>query len=229
MGVETLFTCEGVGGVSRELLPSGKKLVHLIRHGQGFHNAAAEREFGGCECRQDPKMCVYNRPELMDARLTEKGKAQASTLSSLDLRPQIVLVSPLTRTLQTASLAFPGEASPMRAVEEIREVLHHQCDRRRTIKEVQTEFPHVTFGAHLDNEDKLFPIYNGSEPEHIVWQRGKGALRWLMERPESELAIVSHSGFLRRFMAGSVECSDAELKKPWVTGECRSVIISYSN
>eukprot|EP00188_Purpureofilum_apyrenoidigerum_P002420 Plantae.Rhodophyta-Purpureofilum_apyrenoidigerum.ctg24988.p1 GENE.Plantae.Rhodophyta-Purpureofilum_apyrenoidigerum.ctg24988~~Plantae.Rhodophyta-Purpureofilum_apyrenoidigerum.ctg24988.p1 ORF type:complete len:230 (-),score=29.10 Plantae.Rhodophyta-Purpureofilum_apyrenoidigerum.ctg24988:160-849(-) len=229
MGVETVFRCESMGDLNRESLPKGKKIVHLIRHGQGFHNEAAEREFGGCQCGTDARKCVYNRPDLKDARLTKKGESQATALSKLDMRPQLVLVSPLTRTLQTASLAFPEEKSPMRAVEEIREVLHHECDRRGTIEEVRVKFPHVEFGSNLDNEDKLFPIYNGYEPEDIVWQRGKRALSWLMERPESELAIVSHSGFLRRFMAGSVNCSNAELRKPWVTGECRSVIFSYPN
>ena len=54
---------------------------------------------------------AYKNPVLQDARLDDTGRAQATALGARirDARMQvdIVLVSPLTRTLETASLMFP--------------------------------------------------------------------------------------------------------------------------
>lgn len=76
------------------------QIVHLVRHGQGYHNVEA--------ALKGP--AAYKDPKLMDARLDETGKAQAIALGMQARRANIsidiVLVSPLTRTLETATYAF---------------------------------------------------------------------------------------------------------------------------
>lgn len=57
------------GNEPAKALPEGKKLVHLIRHGQAVHNMTAELEEATCVCTEQQK-CVYNRVELVDAHLT---------------------------------------------------------------------------------------------------------------------------------------------------------------
>ena len=101
------------------LLPFGRnaKLLTLIRHAQGYHNAAGERD------RESYKSELYR-----DAHLTRRGWRQAeaagehwravysggaaaggSSSAPLLPRPELVVVSPLTRTLETACAIF-GEA-----------------------------------------------------------------------------------------------------------------------
>lgn len=110
----------------------GAKLVHLIRHGQGAHNVAAALR--GAE--------AYKDQTLRDASLDDVGVQQATQLGQWirDARMvvDVVLVSPLTRTLQTASYMFP-EPRPAGlhfvAIEMCREAHGgHPCDQRRPSK-----------------------------------------------------------------------------------------------
>lgn len=84
------------------VLPMGHtKVLHLIRHGEGFHNVA-----GGA----DP--AAYRHWDWEDAHLTPAGWEQALALRAHlaglgpAFRPGLVVVSPLTRTLQTAAGVF---------------------------------------------------------------------------------------------------------------------------
>lgn len=77
------------------------KLVHLVRHGEGIHNVAAALR--GAE--------AYHDQSLTDATLDDTGRLQASTLGQrikeAQMQVDVILVSPLTRTLQTATEMFP--------------------------------------------------------------------------------------------------------------------------
>ena len=74
------------------------KYLCLIRHGQGEHNP-----------RSNPLALAF-LPAMFkrDARLTGKGKAQAQALQQpmQHLPFDLILVSPLTRTILTAALLF---------------------------------------------------------------------------------------------------------------------------
>ena len=63
----------------------GTKLIHFVRHAQGFHNV-------------DPM--VMKAPAGIDAQLTDEGRRQCSLLANAvhELRPEIIVTSPLTRT-----------------------------------------------------------------------------------------------------------------------------------
>lgn len=83
------------------------KVVTLIRHAQGYHNVAGERD------RE-----AYKSERYRDAHLTPRGWRQArragehwrSVYESGKLpRPELVVVSPLMRTLETASAIFGFE------------------------------------------------------------------------------------------------------------------------
>jgi len=132
-----------------------KKLVYLVRHGQALHNvledeakksAAADAEESGIakgspeydRLVKGARTAVLHDIALMDAELTEVGKAQA-----LDAKMQIqelasgawnlpqptgVLVSPLQRALQTADVMFPGHPN-VRVHDVLRErVTGFPCD-----------------------------------------------------------------------------------------------------
>ncbi|EED89562.1 predicted protein [Thalassiosira pseudonana CCMP1335] len=152
------------------------KKVHFIRHAEGYHNMAT-KETGSNECllRGDEPAQSH---AYYDARLTEKGIAQSEALRSyLSTRPSgsrsftafdLVVVSPLTRTCETALHVFgsprmPGKPafldlvdapinspeyaagikiSPPRFLvrEECRERWgHYVCDGRRSIRDIAAE------------------------------------------------------------------------------------------
>eukprot|EP00966_Prymnesium_polylepis_P184089 4266550-Prymnesium_polylepis.1 len=99
-------------------LQPNQRLLHLQRHGQGFHNLSSEllRNLG-----VDPKNAganhPYKLPEMVDPPLTDKGRAQckARQETAAALTPPLVMVSPLCRAIQTALTTFQhlvSRASP---------------------------------------------------------------------------------------------------------------------
>ena len=69
------------------------------RHGRGLHNVAA----------RDRGKAAYKDPALIDAALDDVGREQANTLGKqlceAGVLVDVVLVSPLTRALQTAMVS----------------------------------------------------------------------------------------------------------------------------
>ena len=89
--------------------------IYLIRHAQSAFNAV-----------HDPKK---PDPMIFDAPITALGETQArnarSEVKELDIKN--VIVSPFTRTLQTAKLIF-GNRLPFQIDSEVREQLCNSCD-----------------------------------------------------------------------------------------------------
>eukprot|EP00967_Tisochrysis_lutea_P060939 scaffold78013_cov37-Tisochrysis_lutea.AAC.2 len=61
--------------------------------------------------------------------------------------PQLIATSPLTRAIQTVEIGFPNRTEdgaprpPVVATSLARErISHHQCDRRRSVSELQDKF-----------------------------------------------------------------------------------------
>ncbi|KAE8653928.1 Phosphoglycerate mutase-like protein 2 [Hibiscus syriacus] len=80
------------------------KTLHLVRHAQGIHNVAGDIDFSN-----------YLSEEFFDAHLTPLGWQQVDNLrkhvheTGLSKKIELVIVSPLLRTLQTAVGVFGGE------------------------------------------------------------------------------------------------------------------------
>ena len=143
--------------------PPSARVVHLIRHAEGYHNVAA--------ASSDPSHAASVRgPALLDARLTPRGWEQCAALArhTPALEVGCVVSSSLTRCLQTAVGCFPhllgeerdrdgdgdGEAVavavPFVAREEWRETCNYLCDSRRPTGELREEFPLAEFGPADD-------------------------------------------------------------------------------
>ena len=125
------------------------KVVHLVRHGQGTHNVEAALHGAA----------AYAMASLQDARLDETGRAQARALGvrlrEARIHVDVALVSPLSRTIETACLMFPdGCGVPLVAVEMCREAHGgHPCDQRRPISAIRHEFPRVDYSLVETDDD----------------------------------------------------------------------------
>ncbi|KAL3158693.1 hypothetical protein ABBQ32_011434 [Trebouxia sp. C0010 RCD-2024] len=173
----------GVGGASYRgpapilnLVPVRcSKTVHFIRHGEGFHNIGFDAN--------------------VDAHLTPFGWTQAHALNhhlqTLSRPPeiQLIVVSPLVRTLETATGAFgkglPQDPTtvmmtalagspdwqsehaavalpgvPVIAHEGCRErVSWSKCDSRRSLAKTKAQFPGVDFSLIQSEEDSMWPEF----------------------------------------------------------------------
>jgi len=197
-----------------------------VRHAQGDHNVAGEQDYTN-----------YQSEQWFDAALTDLGKQQCDALASqhgVTASAELLVVSPLTRTLQTATLSFPtlvGSARiPWLAHECVREQTgFHPCDRRRNISEVAALFPHVDFALVKDNEaDPLYDACGGArEPDEKVADRSRAFFAWLATRPEKEVIVVTHSAFLRHTFAHVLDTSSDGDDAHFSNAEMRSYVISY--
>ena len=172
-------------------------------------------------------------PEILDAPLTDKGRQQALLLQPVvkDMtdKPQLVVLSPNCRALQTGLLVFEEliEAGvPFLAHEMAREETGiHVCDKRRPTSRQAKEFPQVDFGLLESEDDKLFKD-NHRETKTEVGERIYKFLEWLSNRPEQHVGVASHSGWLLTVFNGICECDD-KLKGWFQTGELRSVKLEF--
>ncbi|KAJ0456957.1 putative histidine phosphatase superfamily, clade-1 [Helianthus annuus] len=160
------------------------KTVHLVRHAQGVHNVAGEKDHS-----------AYMSEELFDAHLTPLGWEQVDNLrkhvhaSGLFKNIELVVVSPLLRTMQTAVGAFGGEATAV-GIDGI-----HPCDRRRSISEYKSMFPAIDFSLIETDHDVWWSPKTREKPEDVA-ARGLKFMKWLLTREEKEIVVVSHGGFL---------------------------------
>ncbi|CAI0401048.1 unnamed protein product [Linum tenue] len=194
-------------------------LTLVVRHAQGVHNVEGDKNYK-----------AYLSPEYFDAELTPLGWQQVDNLrkhvvaSGLLERVDLVITSPLMRTLQTAVGVFGGgsytdrvdglplmvanagnsgrgaissfNSPPIIAAELCREHFGvHPCDQRRSISDYQFLFPAIDFSLIETDEDTVWKADVRETTEELA-ARGLKFLKWLWTRTEKEIAIVTHSGFL---------------------------------
>jgi len=164
--------------------------IHLIRHGQSTFNALFDLDRGV-------------DPLHFDARLSQIGIEQvaAARQAASEIPVDLVVVSPLTRALQTAVGLFGDAAVPMIVTDLHCERVEHSCDVGRSPSALAAEFPMLTFDHlgdpwwHNGQEDDRGVAV---EPDRLFAQRVTDFSRWLRARPEVVVVVVGHGEFFRR-------------------------------
>jgi len=195
------------------------KVLHVTRHAQGQHNEAMLKSGNPNE---------YKNEAWADSRLTELGKAQAKALRpSLEgVLVDVVLVSCLSRTIQTAELAFPP-GPPTVCLDVLRERIGtHPCDRRRTKAELAADFPKVDFSdLASEADDKWTPE---REPWEGVVARAEALCGLLRARKEESIALVTHNDFLQGLLLKSrLQPSDDSLRVQFSNAQCVPMVLAW--
>jgi hypothetical protein len=236
------------------------KHVHFVRHGQGFHNLMADlaKEAGVVweNCTNTPEN-PYVMPEISDAPLTAKGREQAALLQPVvaalkkaQKAPQLVVLSPNCRALQTGVIAFRellaeredaatvadaavgdenalDDPVPFLAHEMVREETGvHVCDKRRPTSQQASEFPMVDFSLLTDEEDTIFQ-HDKRETKAELTERIYKFFEWLETRDESIVGVSSHSAWLLAVFNANLQITNEDLKGWFQTGEMRSVVLEF--
>lgn len=179
---------------------STDKTIHLMRHGVTEMNEYLGRTphpFGTLR---------FKDPLLYDTRLTARGQSEAARAAArvarLKQRPELLVVSPLTRALQTATIAFGDQPPCPVHVEPLwRERLYLSSDVGRHPEQLQQEYPHLSLDHlpavwwHTHTPDDPLAIH--PEPEDVFSQRMQQLQQWIAARPERCIAVVSHWGVLQ--------------------------------
>ena len=161
------------------------KEIYIIRHAESEANIASDLD---------------NPTHYFDARITMKGKTQAKEqyLKFKDINFDLYICSPLTRTLETFSIIFPGKKPFISDL--VREQLCHSCDVGRQPKVLEKEFPNFDF-SNLEEYwwNKSIPIDEGKivreSHEDIIIRLDKFK-EWLETKEIKRIAVVSHGAFL---------------------------------
>ncbi|KAF9687411.1 hypothetical protein SADUNF_Sadunf02G0090700 [Salix dunnii] len=216
------------GTVGQCLYPLHRtKTIHLVRHAQGIHNVEGEKDYN-----------AYMSEELFDAHLTPLGWRQVDNLrkhvyeSGVNKKIELVIVSPLLRTMQTAVGVFGGERymdginAPPLMVENAGK------SNRPAISSLHSP-PFIAVELcreHLieSDEDVLWRADIREEDDEVA-ARGQKFLNWLWTRKEKEIAVVSHSGFLYHTLSAfGNDCYPSvksEICSHFANCELRSVVL----
>lgn len=184
--------------------------IHIIRHAQGLHNLNPEDH------------------NLQDPILTPYGIEQCQALSmafppmaSIDL----IVSSPLRRALYTALHTFPSVLSS-KQLKVIANPLFQEwsdipCDIPLSTSVLREEFKvaPVDLGLLTGPWNVKAGLY--AIEKEAIEERAREARRWLRERDESNVVVVTHGGFVH-YLTGDWEGFDEKRWTGWANMECRS-------
>ncbi|KAI0482323.1 histidine phosphatase superfamily [Xylariaceae sp. FL0804] len=166
-------------------------IVVLIRHGEATHN-------------------IDDDWSIFDPVLTENGIKQCEVMAA-DLEPKFpftrdecrIVVSPLTRTLQTAHHGLSWliqRGVPVEVRAEWQETTDNPCDIGDTRSKIEKDWPKYDFSKLDPAWPSKTGLYGPSEED--IQKRAAVARQWLSEQPEKCIVVVTHSGFLKRLVDG---------------------------
>lgn len=179
--------------------------VYLLRHGQSTFNAAYA--------------LTQTDPLLFDARLSDLGQQQVAEVADQikQLNVELIVTSPLTRCLETATRLVNGSVPPILIQPLLRERLFCSCDVGRYPNLLAAEFPNIDFGDLepvwwyvAETDQPSFSI----EPLEVFEQRVSDFCLWLNQRPESSILVVGHADFFKHLIG--VKLGNCELQH-WAT------------
>lgn len=184
------------------------KNLYLIRHGQSLHN----------ELFHKIGVKAFRIPATIDAPLTNEGHLQSIELGQSWQNKneiELVLVSPLTRTLDTAMNIFGDTDIPMVSEEFLREypIGEDTCNKRSSLTLLKNKYPRIDFNLISDQDTLWTSEYRENIDE--LEQRLDKMVKYLQNRKEKNIAIVGHSSYFGQFKdnhIGYKENGDEDLK-----------------
>lgn len=166
--------------------PSPIPLIHIIRHGQSQHNIDR------------------NYPHR-DPALTDFGHAASKQITILAV-PDLILISPMTRTIQSAMNAFPSISSAphlpnvpkVQIWPELREAHDAICNQGISRADLSTKFPQLNFAECSPEWD--YPLHT-AETATIRAEKVRARLQKLAKVYDN-IVVVTHRGFIAFLIKG---------------------------
>ncbi len=160
------------------------KKIYLMRH--------AHSEAQDCKRKGIPR----DDDSLLDCHITKLGEFQAKTAWVEDDLPDLVVVSPLTRAIQTALIAFEGFDIPMICHPGLKEKGNKlpeniRREKRELIRDEKLNqheaFADIDFSLVL--EEKVWSTSKKSKRVNFVHD---SLIEWLKRRKEERILLVTH-------------------------------------
>ncbi|RAH86349.1 phosphoglycerate mutase family protein [Aspergillus japonicus CBS 114.51] len=187
--------------------------LHLVRHAEGVHNLG---------------MAYWS---LVDPPLTDQGREQCSKLRAnfpSHHRVELVVASPMLRALATAVESFQPlfdrfPDSSLVALPDLQEISSFPCDIGSELPALKAKTEE--WGVHIDwsHVEEGWTSKDGryKPTREAIQERARAVRRWLYERPETEVAVVTHGAFLH-FLTEDWEDSCVYEGTGWANTEYRT-------
>eukprot|EP00195_Chlamydomonas_chlamydogama_P017695 CAMPEP_0202890154 /NCGR_PEP_ID=MMETSP1392-20130828/658_1 /ASSEMBLY_ACC=CAM_ASM_000868 /TAXON_ID=225041 /ORGANISM="Chlamydomonas chlamydogama, Strain SAG 11-48b" /LENGTH=295 /DNA_ID=CAMNT_0049573673 /DNA_START=133 /DNA_END=1020 /DNA_ORIENTATION=+ len=231
------------------------KTIHFVRHGLGFHNIAGHENRDNYKSEEwfdahltevgwqqaealNHHIQKINLPfdlvvvsPLMRALETAVGAFGRGPWSPSDSQPPLMAArGGDDRHCMPRSAVSAAGLPPIVAHELCREHLGvHPCDRRHPTSFYRAAFPAVDFSLVTEEEDVLWRLEQ-RESKEAIKERGMAFMRWIMTRPERNIAVVTHSSFLhftmQNFGHDASIAVQGELHRWYENCEMRSVVVA---
>ena len=166
------------------------KTLYCIRHGTSEHNVRY-KEVGNI---------AFN--EKMDTQLVNIGINESINLGNTwNKRDNIdlVIVSPLTRTLQTCNNIFKNTNTNVIVLDNLIEYPQHSeiCNKRQNKHDIKQKYHTFDFSQLPETRE-----WDSSKTETLkeLYSRCNNIKKWILNRPEKNICIVAHCSFLLAFM-----------------------------
>ena len=173
------------------------KTLYCIRHGYALHNKLYHT------------MGTEAYTTFRDTHLLEEGYEQAKNMGRV--YPELgncnlVLVSPLSRTLETSMMVYGHSNIPLICKDFLLEYPlggTEICNRRKDVDDLKVLFD--SYRITYCTSDNAFKWSDERENIDDLDIRINAMLEWLGNREEQTIAIVSHNSFLGRFIYQGVD------------------------
>ena len=164
--------------------------LFAIRHGEATHNVLFKKV----------GMSTFFDENYYDTELTQNGFNQAQELGNKwtdKNKMDLVIVSPLSRTLQTAVNIFKNMNVKIIALDCLKEYPQglHTCNRRKNKSDLINLFPTIDF-TNLDSNEDL--MWSDCESETIdeLLQRMNKMYDFIEKTNYKNIALVGHNSFI---------------------------------
>ena len=142
---------------------------------------------------------------MHDPDLTPFGKEQCCTLANRfphHEKIDLLVASPIRRTIYTTLLAFESDTKrglKVIALPEIQETSDVPCDTGSDLEVLEKEMGGKPVDLSLVKEGWNSKKGKWAPASDAIEARAREARRWLKARPEKEIVVVTHGGFLHYF------------------------------
>lgn len=163
-------------------------LIHIIRHGEGIHNVQRN----------------YAHP---DPSLTKRGQGATKAIH-LPFTPDLILISPMTRTIQTAMNIFPwmqdpqpntvSSSIPVQIWPDLREAHDALCNRGVSRADLHAQFPSLDLAECSQDWD--YPAHS-VERATARAERVRSRLHELTST-YNNIVVITHRGFAAYLVKG---------------------------
>eukprot|EP01130_Rhizamoeba_saxonica_P009186 TRINITY_DN3739_c0_g2_i1.p1 TRINITY_DN3739_c0_g2~~TRINITY_DN3739_c0_g2_i1.p1 ORF type:complete len:203 (+),score=36.18 TRINITY_DN3739_c0_g2_i1:373-981(+) len=191
--------------------------LYLIRHAESTHN----------RFRTDYPERLDEDPFFFDAGLSPLGVEQATKLSkTLDIHPELIVVSPLLRALDTLNIIFSHyeKMPPVIVLPIVSEAIDNACDIGTPTSMLKELHPDFNF-EHLEEEiwfyapDNVtalnykdeFLAHRWSEDHDIMHQKIDSFKEWIKQRKEKSIAVIGHSMYFKIFLNAEEKLANCEV------------------